>query len=271
MQEPVVLIPLYIRGMVIAVSKGSTLHFAPNGTPVEATVKVTVEGLSFIIARDMVVPTEEEDEDTEIPLAKGFFDLAFRNGADAIDIGDELHDDKIGQAKYYPVVFDYLLRRLCRSDKQEVADYHMDPLDARAFHELMDVLFHIDDKFKLPTTANGLKVCVAIIPEVTGGAYHELSAEMCMDPVFVRLVQELQSAEMSLTNKDSKRRRHTLRDLRYDHCVNELPMHVVADCEIKAIPRGTRIALEIKEDEPEGQRRSERVMIIEERDDYRCA
>ena len=264
------MIPLYIRGMLMAVSKGSTLHYAPNDTPEEETVTVTVESITFIIARAMVVPTEEEDEDTEFPLAKGFFDLAFRNGADAIEIGNKEHDDKLGQAKYYPVVFDYLRRRMCRSGKQPVADYRMERFDARAFHELMDVLFHIDDKFKLPTTANGLKVCIAVIPEVTGGACHELSAEMCIDPVFVRLVQELQSADMSLKTKDKKRRRETLRDLRYDHCVNELPMRVVADCKIETIERGTRVALEINEDADEalGLRQREHIVIVEERDDF---
>jgi hypothetical protein len=147
----------------------------------------------------------------------------------------------------------------------------MDPLDARAFHELMDVLFHIDDKFKLPTTANGLKVCIAIMPEATPNSLHELCTDLCVEPKFVRLVQELQDAKMSTTKKDRKRRRETLREVCDKHCVVKMPMHVVEDCMIETIERGTRIALEIEEDEPEGQRRSERVMIIEERDDYRCA
>ena len=269
---PVILIPLYIRGMIIPVSQGSTLLYAPNDTPEEETVKVTVEGISFIIARNMVVPIEEEDEDTEIPLAKGFFDLALRNGADTIDIGGKEHDDKLAQARYYPVVFDYLLRRLCRSGKQEVADYHMERFEARHFHELMDVLFHIDDKFKLPTTANGLKVCVAIMPEATPNSLHELCTDLCVEPNFVRLVQELQDAKKSTNKKDRKRRRETLREVCDKHCVVNLPMYVVEDCVIETIERGTRFVLEIKEDSAEvGTEKYDRIMVVEERLDYGCA
>jgi hypothetical protein len=273
--DKLVLIPLYIRGMVIPVSKGTTMLFAPADMPEEEAVTVTVQGISFIIARGMVVKEKEEDASnahpTTIPLKDNFFALALRNGEKTIDIHSG-HDDILHQAKYYPVVFNYLLRRSVGRRYEPIADYHMEPEDAKELHELLNVLFVIEEQNKLPTSADGLKVRIAIIPEITHNSRHDIDTEMCVDPTFVRLVQEVTDPNMSKSKEAKTRRKDTLRALCDKHYVERMPMETVKQCTIQSINRGTRFAVEIDEDEELlGLPQRDFVVVVEERSDYYSA
>lgn len=271
-EDKLVLIPLYIRGMVIPVSKGTTMLIAPADMPEEEAVTVTVQGISFIIARGMVVKEKEEDaHPTTIPLKDNFFALALRNGEKTIDIHSG-HDDILHQAKYYPVVFNYLLRRSVGRRYEPIADYHMDPKDAKELHELLNVLFVIEECNKLPTSADGLKVRIAIIPEVTSSSRHELNAELSVDPTFVRLVQEVAGPNKSKSKEAKTRRKDTLRALCDKHYVERMPMETVEQCHIQSIDRGTRFAIEIDEDEETlGLPQRDFMLVVEERSDYYSA
>ena len=109
MSAPIELIPLYIRGAVVPTSVGTTMYMAPLGTAPEKVVTVEVQGISFLISRDMVLDTKEYKYG--IPMQGNYFAKALFNQPERDTIVIENRADTLGEAKFYPVIFDFLRRR----------------------------------------------------------------------------------------------------------------------------------------------------------------
>ena len=238
---------LYVRGSAIALAPHTVMSYVSDDIVPEQTVKVIVQDISFVIAKSALVAPAATT--SPIPLANNYFELALRHNTTGDIVIHSTADDKLGQAKYYPAVFDYLRRRWAnRNELEPIADYHMAPADARELHELFNVLFQMDADAMLPTTADGLKLWLALLPDVTEDSKHEHCAELCTDPLFVRLVQELQSPQMPTTLVAQKRRRQTLRLLRVKHSITKMPMAAVKASRLVKVDRGTRFIVFVNDD-----------------------
>ena len=185
--EPTALIPLYMRGMVVAVSSGTVMHMMPPSTPEHKVLTVSVQGIQFLISRDMVTQPDRLPHlpMKGLPMENNFFAQAirFHDEKKLIEIDPR---DALGEAKFYPVVFDYLIRRL-HTSSAPLCVHHMDVEDTLALHALLDVLFHIDPERQLPTSPDGRHVFIATPPGTVRDADHNL----CVDPRFVGLVREM--------------------------------------------------------------------------------
>ena len=250
MSAPIELIPLYIRGAVVPTSVGTTMYMAPLDTAAEKVVTVEVQGISFLISRDMVLDTKEYKYG--IPMQGNYFAKALLNQPERDTIVIENRADTLGEAKFYPVIFDFLRRRF-----QSSAYYYQEPLheyimtthDAVCLHRLVDALFMVDPDQMLPVSPSKGYVHIATMPSSRSRSRHDLSAAMCLDPRFVRLVQEVQDIDRNM-DKDSKNaRRNMLKQLKEDYHLDNFPYDTLRRSTVHAIERGTLFAIDVQEDD----------------------
>ena len=248
MSQPTILIPLYIRGAVVPTSVGTTMHMAPLDTSPDQIVRVEVEGISFLISRGMVLDTKEYKYG--IPMKGNYFAKALLNQPERDTIVIENRADTLGEAKFYPVIFDFLRRRFQSSSyyyQEPLHEYVMGIHDAVRLHSLVDALFMVDPDQMLPVSPSKGYVHIATMPSSRSHSRHDISAAMCLDPRFVRLVQEVQDIDRK-TDKDSKNaRRNMLKQLKEDYHLDSFPYDTLRRSTVHAIERGTLFAIDVQE------------------------
>jgi hypothetical protein len=231
-------VPLYIRGAVIQVAKGTTMHMAPLDTSLEQMVKVEVQGVSFLISRGMVLQTRESKH--AIPMQDNYFAKALLNQPEQATI--TIPEAANGEAKFYPVIFDFLSRRL-QCVQAPLHEYIMGTNDAIRLHKLVNALFVVNADNMLPT--QGKYTYVATMPDKHSGDRHDISTAMCVDPRFVRLVREVQDADRKMDTDSKNARRNMLKQLKMDHDLQNFPYATLRNSTVHAIERGSLFAIHV--------------------------
>lgn len=260
------LIPLYMHGLEVHVSQDTVIHMAPAGTPDDKLLTVRVEGIRFLISRDMVLQADRPDCDRVLPMADNYFALALRNHDDKKEIEIDDRRDGISQAKFFPVVFDYLRRRLSRQSAP-LCTYDMKSDDAMALHALLDILFVTTRDDKLPSNLN--RVYVVTMPDAGPGDHHDMHAGMCMDPTFVRLVREIKDPNRSKSDESKERRKNTFNRLILKHGIETISWSNLRHCTVHTLTRGERFTIETTESDADDDRQS--MSVVRSRDDLHCA
>lgn len=275
--QPTVLVPLYMHGMTVDVSKGTVIKMAPVSTAEHKILTVVVQGISFIISKDMVLQNDRLPHllpKRGLPMADNYFAQALKlhDDKDLIEIDDRARDI-IGQAKFYPMVFDYLRRRL-HSSSAPLCMHHMEPDDAIDLHAVLDALFMTKEEDKLPMTADGRQVYVAVVGVklLERANSHTECCNMGIDPRFVRLVREIKNPAKSTDPEAKTRRKEMLRRLCEDYEMH-LEWKDINETTIETIPRGQRFVIDTEDDDEFNSKYETSVaaMAVLERWDYHCA
>ena len=248
MSAPIELIPLYIRGAVVPTSVGTTMYMAPLDTAPEKVVTVEVQGISFLISRSMVLDTKEYKYG--IPMKGNYFEKALLNQPERDTIVIENRADTLGEAKFYPVIFDFLRRRFQSSSfyyQEPLHEYGMTTHDAWSLHRLVDALFMVDPDQMLPVSPCKAYVHIATMPSSRGSVRHDVCTAMCVDPRFVRLVQEVQDIDRKRDEDSKHARRNMLKQLKEDYDLDSFPYDTLRRSTVHAIARGTLFAIDVKE------------------------
>ena len=187
-------VPLNMFGCSCSVSDGAEIRILPLGNELPE-ISVHVGGVVFVVNEAMLLQREDPD------LKRNAFvvSLAREDGAlnNSMDISaDDVSPPPIYTARMYPVLFDFLRRRLIDKD----ARMRMGPMDVQDILDL-DVL---EDYFfpdfaskRVPTVDDGKIACFAL----TSGEYFSVNMELeckkqcvalCLDPEFIRLVMTAQ-------------------------------------------------------------------------------
>jgi len=187
-------IELNMFGISCSVSTGTTIRILPgNNRSREITIKVG--GISFTVSEDMLRQRNDPD------LKVNAFNVIMGNDDNApnstITIpNDEISPPQIYTAKMYPVIFDFLRRRLTnRSARMRTTRFEAS--DIQDLDMLEDYLFPDLARKRVPTVDQGSVACFVL----TNGEYfsHNMelegkkqSVELCLDPEFIKLVMAAQ-------------------------------------------------------------------------------
>jgi hypothetical protein len=189
------MISLYVRGTVISVPEGSVIQFAhPNA---EQLIRVRVQGITFIISREMILATQRNTHHHPHVMPSNFFTSMLDYHATTNKTVSEIdlmgEDHALNQAKYYPLVFDLMCRLQLPCCAQAFHDFHMEPEDADGYNTLLEALCLTGDE-SLPLSGDGKSVYVAMVPNYYyGEPLHDVPADLCTNPKYVRLVMEAQT------------------------------------------------------------------------------
>ena len=210
-------IKLNMFGITCSVSAGTTISILPENN-ISREITVTVGGISFIVSEDML--RQRDDPDLKVNafvVIMGRTEDAF---SPTIDIPeDEITSSQIYTAKMYPVLFDFLRRRLTNHTAR-MRMTRFEAADIQDLDVLEDYLFPDYARKRVPTVDEGNVACFAL----TNGEYFsqnmelegkKQSVELCLDPEFINLV-------MNAHQKKFMRRTYTDEEIVPDEILERL-------------------------------------------------
>jgi hypothetical protein len=240
-------IDLNMFGITCSVSSGTTIRILPDSNQ-SPEITVNVGGISFIVSEDML--RQRNDPDLKV---NAFAVILGRDGdvfPQTIDFPkDEITPPQIYTAKMYPVLFDFLRRRLINHTAR-MRMTRFEATDIQDLDVLEDYLFPDYAQKRVPTVDQGNVACFVL----TNGEYFsqnmelegkKQSVELCLDPEFIRLV-------MAAQQKRFMRRTYTdeqivpdeiLERLAARHKTEKLTPHDVFSASIEYVNREDSVTL----------------------------
>ena len=187
-------IELNMFGITCSVSANTTIRILPD-TNNAREITVNVGGISFIVSEDML--RQPNDPDLKVNAFAVILGRDDEMSPATINIPkDESTPLPIYTAKMYPVILDFLRRRLTnRSARMRMTRF--EATDIQDLDVLEDYFFPDFARKRVPTVDQGNVACFVL----TNGEYFsqnmelegkKQSVELCLDPEFVRLVMAAQ-------------------------------------------------------------------------------
>ena len=180
----------FAEGSVVQILPNHEGYYLPNHDEI---MQVIVEGIRFIVSRDMLM------QEGEPALSDNYFaaSLRFHPDRTVFQMTEADADMAMASARMYPVLFDFLRRRLGDPDAlphvNEIYDddvEHLRALEDVLFPELCSLLPPVIDG------SHGSQSVLATPPRVEGGRpMPPYTDDMCLDPAFIRLAMEFKIAD----------------------------------------------------------------------------
>jgi hypothetical protein len=187
-------------GSTVELSLGSTVRILPDRYAFQLLdendmMHVIVEGIRFTVCRQMLL--QERDP----KLSHNYFaaNLRFHPNQTVFHMTEDaslLGTNIIARARMYPILFDFLRRRLEDRTAQPHVDIlygndikHIRALEDFFFPELCDILPPVVHRI------NSSESVLATPPRANGSARELYTSDMCFDPSFIRLAMEFKTVD----------------------------------------------------------------------------